>query len=88
MPTAQNRAEIEERVRKLTRGITLDDGQLDRIVGFPSYRWARDSIARVIEEIEALGQQIVEHEAILADPKRIRGVYKREVQALLKLTRP
>ena len=88
LPTAQNRAEIEERVRKLTRGITLDDGQLDRIVGFPSYRWARDSIARVIEEIEALGQQIVEHEAILADPKRIRGVYKREVQALLKLTRP
>jgi DNA gyrase/topoisomerase IV subunit A len=84
LPTAQNKADVEDRVRKLTVGIALTDDQIERIVSLPSYRWARDSLAKVEAEILDLGNRIVEYETILADPQKIRAIYKSEVQALLK----
>jgi DNA gyrase/topoisomerase IV subunit A len=72
-------------VRKICTKITLDDSQIERLVSFPSYRWAQDSVAKVDQEIVDLGDQIVVLEDILNDPKKIKSVYKKEVQALLKL---
>ena len=84
LPTALNKADVENQVRKLAAGIALTDEQIERIVSLPSYRWARDSLAKVEAEILDLGNRIVEYETILADPQKIRTIYKSEVQALLK----
>jgi DNA gyrase/topoisomerase IV subunit A len=85
LPTAVNKQTVEEKVAKLTKSITLEPEQLERIVGFPSYRWAQDSINKILAEIEVLTQQISDLEQLLANPKKIRDNYKRETLALLKL---
>ena len=85
LPTSKNRSEIEAMVRTFTDGIDLDDSQIDKIVGLPSYRWAMDSIKKVIDEIMVLGEKIVDLEQLLQNPKKIRDIYKKEVQALLKM---
>lgn len=85
LPKAKNKSEIEAKVREFTKTIDLDDSQIDRIVGFPSYRWAQDSIKKIIEDIDTIGKKIIELEDILGDPKKIRNIYKSEVQALLKM---
>jgi DNA gyrase/topoisomerase IV subunit A len=85
LPTAPNKSSVEDQVRKICTKITLDDSQIERLVSFPSYRWAQDSVAKVDQEIVDLGDQIVVLEDILNDPKKIKSVYKKEVQALLKL---
>lgn len=88
LPKAQNRTEVLTKVSQLTVKIPLDSDQLDRIVGLPSYRWAQDSVKRVEEEILALESEIKDTEATLADPKKIRSIYRKEVQALLKPVKP
>lgn len=86
LPTSKNKSEIENMVKSFTNGIDLDDSQIDKIVSFPSYRWALDSIKKVIDEILVLGEKIVDLEELLKNPKKIRDVYKKEVQSLLKLS--
>ena len=82
---AQTKVEIEDRVKKITQHLVLDDQQLDRLVSFPSYRWAQDSVNKIMQEIEDLGSQILDLEQTLNDPNKIKSIYKKEVQALLKL---
>lgn len=84
LPTATNKAEVEQKIKTITNKISLDELQLERIAGFPSYRWAKDSISRIDQEIADLSEQIVKLETILNDPKEIRRIYKQEVQNLLK----
>lgn len=85
LPQAQNKQAVEHKVREITKNITLTSDQIDRIVSLPTYRWAQDSMSKVEHEINQLSEQIVEYEAILADPKRIRQIYRQEVSQLLKL---
>lgn len=85
LPTAQNKQSVEDQVRKICAKITLDLSQIDRLVSFPSYRWAQDSVAKIEEEIVRLGNQIVSLEQILSDPAKIRTIYKTEVLNLLKI---
>lgn len=84
LPTAQNKSDVSDQVRKLTAKINLEDDQIERIVSLPTYRWAKDAIEKVEGEIAELGEKIVEYETILADPKKIRNIYKAEVSALIK----
>jgi len=84
LPQAQNRLEVLDRVEKLVKSIPLESDQLDRIVGLPSYRWARDSVEKIVEDIVRLNQEILALEQILNDPRKIRDNYKKEVQTLLK----
>ena len=85
LPTAKTKLDVENKVKTVTKGIVLDDNQIDRIVGFPSYRWAQDSISRIDEEIYSLTNKIAELEALVNNPQAIKRVYKREVQALAAL---
>lgn len=85
LPTAANKLAVDAQIRKLCKGIALDDSQIDRLVSFPSYRWSKDSVADIDQEIGELSQKIVDLETVLADPKQIRRIYKNEVLALLKL---
>jgi DNA gyrase/topoisomerase IV subunit A len=83
LPSADNKSAVEVKVRDLTKKITLTDDQIDRIVSLPTYRWARDAMEKVQGEIEALSEKIVEYEGILADPVKIRQIYRAEVTQLL-----
>lgn len=85
LPRAADKREVEQEVVKLTTGISLDDDQRERIVSFPSYRWSRDSISKIDEEITSLENQIKEYDVILLDPARRRQIYRDEVAALLNL---
>lgn len=84
LPKAQDRAAVKAKVLELTHGIDLTDDQVDRIVSLPTYRWAQDQIAKIEQEIQDLGEQIVKYEQILGDPDLIRAIYRDEVLNLLK----
>ena len=84
LPTAGSKFDVENRVTQLTKHIALDSSQLERIVSFPSYRWAKDSIARIDQEIAELEQKIIDLQNTLGSPKQLRAIYKQEVVALLK----
>lgn len=87
LPQAKNKAEIVDRIRNIitTNAIELDDDQVDRIAGLPSYRWAQDTLAEVNAKITELTNTINDHLAVLADPVKQRAIYKQEVTALKKL---
>jgi len=87
LPQAKDKSEIVAKIRQImdTTKITLDDDQIDRIAGLPSYRWARDTLAEVQAKIAELSTTIADHQATLADPIKQRAIYKHEVQALKKL---
>lgn len=85
LPKAQNKGEVVDKILDFTKGINIDDDQTQRIAGLPSYRWAKDSYDDIVNKIKELTDTIAEYQAILADPKRQRDIYKKEVQALKKL---
>lgn len=84
LPSADNKSAVDVKVRDLTAKIALTDDQIERIVSLPTYRWAKDAMEKVEGEIQTLSEQIVEYEAILADPVKIRQIYRKEVAQLLK----
>lgn len=85
LPKAQNKAEVVDKILIFTSGIEIDDDQTQRIAGLPSYRWAKDSYDEIVNRIKDLADTIAEYQAILADPKKQRDIYKKEVQSLKKL---
>ena len=85
LPKAQDRAEILAKVEKITSKIKLDDQQKDRIVALPSYRWARDAYQEIVNRLAELEARIAENQAIMADPAKMRAIYRSEVRALKKL---
>jgi DNA gyrase/topoisomerase IV subunit A len=84
LPSADNKAAVDVKVRDLTHKIALTHDQIERIVSLPTYRWAKDAMEKVEGEIQALSNQIVEYEAILGDPVKIRQIYRKEVAQLLR----
>ena len=84
LPSADNKAAVDVKVRDLTHKIALTHDQIERIVSLPTYRWAKDAMEKVEGEIHALSEQIVEYQAILGDPVKIRHIYRKEVAQLLK----
>jgi len=87
LPKAQNRAEIIAKICEITAKIALHDEQRDRLAALPSYRWAKDAYDEVLSRIAELTTTIVEYEAILASPDKMRAIYRQEVVALKKLQR-
>lgn len=85
LPKAQDKAGVVDKIVDFTKGIAIDDDQTQRIAGLPSYRWAKDSYDDIVRKIKELTDTIAEYQAILADPKKQRDIYKKEVQALKKL---
>lgn len=87
LPTAQNKAQVVEQVRKICEKakIPLDDDQIDRIASLPSYRWAKDAYDEIVKKIADLQATIAEYQDILAKPERQKAIYKSELQALKKL---
>ena len=85
LPKAQNRIEIIAKISEITAKTELDDNQRDRIASLPSYRWAKDAYTEVLARIAELDKIIAEYQSILADPARMRAIYRTEVSSLKKL---
>jgi DNA gyrase/topoisomerase IV subunit A len=85
LPKANNKAEIITKIIAITEKIDIDDGQKDRIAGLASYRWAKDAYDEVVKKVAELEGTITGYEAILADPAKLRAIYRQEVAALKKL---
>lgn len=76
---------IMTEIDSITSSIGLDATQLDRIVSLPTYRWAKDFLATVKENIARLQGNIKEYKAILKSPARIKEIYAAELEELKKL---
>jgi DNA gyrase/topoisomerase IV subunit A len=87
LPKAADKSAILDKVKSLCNTITVDDDQMERIASLPSYRWAKDAYAEITAKIADLTTKIAEHQAVLADPKKQKDIYRREVVALKKLTK-
>jgi len=84
--TFENRAAVEadiEAVAKKTK-LTLHEGQLERAVSLPTYRWTKDFEAEVGKRIAELEAEIAEYRDILAKPDRRRAIYISELEELKK----
>lgn len=83
-----NREEMEAVIEEVASedGLTLADGQMDRVVSLPTYRWTKTFEAEIAAKIAALAAEIAEYRAILASPDRLKAVYMSELDEL-KATR-
>jgi DNA gyrase/topoisomerase IV subunit A len=80
-----DKADVEVDVQALTAKIGLDNSQVDKIVSLPTYRWAKDFLETVKENIARLQANIKDYKAILKSPARIKEIYKAELEELKKL---
>ena len=87
LPKAQNKTEIVTEIDRLVKNLKVDDDQKQKIASLPSYRWAKDSYNDIVNTIGSLTTTIADYQAILADPKKQRDIYKKEVQSLKKLSK-
>ena len=87
LPKAANKSDVVAKVQTLCNGIDIDDDQTDRIAGLPSYRWAKDAYSEIVAKIADLNATIAAHQAVLADPKKQKDLYRKEVLALKKLAK-
>lgn len=84
LPKKQNKAEVESEVKGLTKGLDLSDGQINKIIGLPTYKWALDEYENVKSKISDLEANIADYTAILSNDDLIKGIYREELQALKK----
>ena len=82
-----NRQEVEEDILKIVQkeNISLENKQLDRIVNLPTYRWAKDFLTTVKNNIEELKGNVSLYSDILADPQMLKSIYRDELLALKKM---
>jgi len=85
LPNAANKIDVLDKVKHLCNTIKVDDEQMERIASLPSYRWAKDAYAEIVAKIADLIAKIAEHQTVLADPKKQKDIYRREVVTLKKL---
>lgn len=84
---ALNKLEIVDKISTICAKITIDADQIDRIASMASYRWAKDSYNDIVNKIAELQKTISDYQNILADPLKMRAIYRQEVLALKKISR-
>jgi DNA gyrase/topoisomerase IV subunit A len=82
---AKDKQDIVDRICKITKGILLDDGQIDRLSSLPSYRWAKDSYTETVEKIKEYKSIIADYTSVLKDKEKMRAIYRKEIQELKKM---
>jgi DNA gyrase/topoisomerase IV subunit A len=82
-----NRRELQDRVMVIVTkaNVKLDDRQLDRIVNLPTYRWTIEFIDEIKKFVKNLQNAIIDYQAILQSPTRLRKVYADELDDLTRI---
>lgn len=79
----KNKSELESEVNKIvSKIVTLDDKQLDKISSLPSFRWAKDYYSTILDTIKTLEDNISYYESLLSDDTKMKDVYKEELKKL------
>lgn len=80
-----NKDDVVSDIRALTASIGVDDTQIDKIVNLPTYKWAKDFLATVKDNIALLKANIKENTAIHASRDKMRDIYIQELDELKKV---
>lgn len=85
--TFADRGAMEDEVTAVATKAKLKivDGQMDRITSLPTYRWTVAFRDEVVAKIKALDESIADWKATLASPKRLKDVYRGELEELRKI---
>lgn len=82
-----NKEEVALDITNLTSTIGVSDSQVEKIINLPTYKWAKDFLAVVKENIASLQASIKENSAIVASKDRMRDIYVAELEELKKVKR-
>jgi DNA gyrase/topoisomerase IV subunit A len=75
--------EIESICNKVT--IIPEAGQIEKVVGLPTYRWTKDFEQEVIAKIASLIPIIADYKDMIQSPDKLKAVYRGELEALKKI---
>lgn len=78
----KDKAAIEKEIDNITFKIGLDKDQIDKIVNFPTYRWAKESYTQCKEKIKELKEAKKEYNILLKDRDKIWKIFREEVVSL------
>lgn len=81
----KNRGEMVDFVQVLNKEIEAPDEIVNRIVGFPSYRWTQEYEAQLPIDIQRITNQANDYQELLDNEEAIWSIYKEELQELKKL---
>lgn len=76
----KNRTELAQEIETLTG--STDKSKIDRICNFPTYRWTGDNEKEVKDAIAVHEKEEIELKDYLANPKKIKAVFRKEVENL------
>lgn len=82
-----NKAALEAEVTAIATKAKLKilPGQMERVIGLPTYRWTQDFLDEVKAKVKGLEDNIAEYQAILKSPDRLKAVYRGELEELKKV---
>lgn len=83
--TFKNKKELTDFIRSLNVEIGADESCIDKIAGFPIYRWVNEYKDQVESTINTLIESINEYNTILSTDDNIWKIYRNELEELLKL---
>lgn len=80
-----NKAEVMTDVQNITASIGVDETQIEKIVNLPTYKWAKDFLQDVKENIARLQSNIKDNKSIGASRDKMRDIYLEELDTLKKV---
>ncbi len=81
----ENRQEMVQFVESLNEEIEASTENVQSIVNFPSYRWTKENLVKVQEDIELALSKIEEYNDLLQNPEKIWAVYRAELVELREM---
>ena len=83
-----NKAELQSEISKTLEGAPedqqIDDDQLSKIVNIATYYWTKEFSATIDSRVQELSKNIIDYQAIRADPQKLRQIYIDEIDQLAK----
>lgn len=80
----QSKQILKDTVNNMTTN-SLDEKQVERLVGIPFYKWTSDFINEVDDKIKKLEDNISKNKEIISDDENLRQIYISELEELKKL---
>jgi DNA gyrase/topoisomerase IV subunit A len=85
--TFKNKSEMETEIESICNKVTIipEAGQIEKVVGLPTYRWTKDFEQEVIAKIASLIPIIADYKDMIQSPDKLKAVYRGELEALKKI---
>lgn len=80
-----NKTEVMDDILNITSKIGIDNNQVEKIVNLPTFKWAKDFLQTVEENINNLKDNIESYDQILSSEELMRDIYIEELDDLKKI---